>query len=93
MLIQSYVFKGMTLQTALKITGVNATAWSTEWTFNVAVQINRYTDSTCQYDIEQFTKTFTDVPDWTVDGVSIIDLSAFEDLLLTDSDFQWATKA
>jgi len=92
MIRQSYIFKGIPLQSAIKITGIIATQGSIEGTFNVTVQINRYTNDTCEYDIEQFSKTFTDIPNNLVDGVSIIDLSAFEGLLLADPDFQWAVQ-
>jgi len=92
MIIQSYNFKGIPLQSALKITGVNATQGNIEGTFNVTVQINRYTCESCEYDIEQFYKSFIDIPNNLVDGVTIIDLSAFEGLLLAEPEFQWATQ-
>jgi len=92
MIIQSYDFKGIPLKSALKITGVNATQGSVEGTFNVTVQINRYTNWNCEYDIEQFSKSFIDIPNNLVDGVNIIDLTAFEGLLLAEPEFQWATQ-
>lgn len=88
MLIQTYNWKGRDWDSAIKVTGVKANASACEGCFDIELTINRYTDDTCQFDIEQVTKVFADVPPNTVDGISIIDLSVFEDLLLTDSDFQ-----
>lgn len=92
MLIQTYNWKGMTLETALKITSVYSCEWSEPNTFNVTLTINRYTDSSCQYDIEQFTKSFINIPEWTIEWINILNLSVFDSLLLNDEQFQWATQ-
>jgi len=91
MIIQTYNHLGRDWDSAIKITSFKLCNCDTETeTFDVELTINRYTDSTCAYDIEQFTKTFSWLT-WTDIGVPSI--SDLEDLLLTDDQFIWSTKA
>lgn len=87
MILQTYSWKWATWNSALKITWYSV-APKTDTTNDITIQINRYTDSTCEYDIEQFTKVFTDVS--TVD-VPLDDLPILETMLLNEPEFVWAT--
>lgn len=88
MLIQKFIFKGIPLISALKVTGVTATQGSKNDLYNVKVEINRYTDDTMDYDIEQISKTFVDIPNNSVDGITLFDLNNFDDLLLSLPEFK-----
>lgn len=59
MIIQPITWMGMPIESALKITSYTVKAGSVVNTNDVTLTINRYTDSSCAYDVEQFTKTFT----------------------------------
>lgn len=91
MIIQNYTFKGIPLHSALRVTSTTKTN-NIDWTFNLNIIINRYTDEGCEYDIEQFSHSFNNL---TQDDVTT-DISALdnwiEDLLLTLPEFEWARK-
>jgi len=82
MITQSYTFKGIPLTSVLKITNYKVIP-KAENTNDIELTINRYTDSTCQYDIEQFTKTFLDV---TNEDVPLDDLPLLEQKLLSEPE-------
>lgn len=88
MIIQPYTFKGIDLKTALKITGTTVTDGSSENLYNVTIQINRYTDDTCQFDIEQFIKTFEDVDGREIRADRFI--ANYEELLISSGVLEWA---
>lgn len=84
MITQAFTWKGISLpETAVKITSWKVIP-KTPTTNDIELVINRYTDATCQYDIEQFTKVFLDVSD---SDVPLDDIALLEDLLLADSQF------
>lgn len=84
MLIQPFTWKGISLPaTAIKITSWRVIP-KTPTTNDIELIINRYTDNTCQYDVEQFTKMFVDVSD---NDVPLDDLPLLEDFLLADPVF------
>lgn len=90
MIIQTYNHLWRDWNSAIKVTSFKLCNCDTETeTFDVELTINRYTDNTCAYDIEQFTKTFS----WlSSSDIAVPSISDLEDLLLTDSQFEWATK-
>lgn len=84
-ILQPFTFKWIPLQSAVKITSWKVIP-KTANTNDIELVINRYTDSTCTYDIEQFTKMFSDVSDT---DVPLDDLVLLETILLAQSDMAW----
>lgn len=89
MIIQPFTYLGRDWKSAIKITQTTVSDGSSENLYNVTLQINRYTDDSCQFDIEQFTKTFTDVDGETIRTAEFI--ANYEHLLISSGALEWAT--